>query len=511
MKLSRREFAAAVLAAIGAAGFSCTTKSKRPEEATTAGTLTLRLTGDTHQVPRNFFGLNTSVNFDVPWEDPKFAAAVKDMAPGHLRFPGGQNGNYFDWRSGLMKVPDPLGGVRTAYRQIQDAVNRLHPNGVTYKQFNDFADVAGAEILFMPNLECSPVDEQGAWLASIKATSIPPRLVEMGTEFWLGGLGNPASLARWPNWAATRDLTKQYVDAFRPYLPPDARFALQAAGSQFYAVGPGGPAFGGLGSRMQQWDQDLTDDGWYQAITTHLYPRIESLVAADVLAAFPQNVDQVYSAALGRIDAGIDREVDFLRQKLPDKEIWITEWSAGSAALSTLKLNYANGMWFQFTARGLLAVLRSPAVTLATYHSLMLSDALSSVWVRDAGGYRPVSWFGLLKWFHLAAQGAKYSRIEVQGATRIAGSVPGDSYNDVDAALLEKNGAAVAFIHNASSEDKTVSLHALRGGTTPTRVEAMVTPDLVASLQSTLPEVRALRIANVFTLPAYSMTRVEWS
>lgn len=479
--------------------------------------LELKPKGAERSLPERLFGFNSPVTYRVPHEDPMMIPAAKKLEPAFLRFPGGTVANYFDWRTGQLKVPRVEEGA-SVYRkfliQAEPWTRQLHPNGVTMERFTRIAKEVDAEVVFVPNLESSTLEEQAAWFADMESKGVVPRLIEMGNEFYLALLGDKETKRIFPDWATTLRITKDYLDAFRSHLPQDARIAVQAAASRLHSLeDPGEESWH---HRAWLWDDALSSEPWFDAVTAHLYPDISAVPGPDALAGLPGNMDKVYPALVARADEGLERALDFIRQKLPDKEIWITEWGPLAAgALFQGKRVVFTAMWLHMVARGCLSLLKVPLVTIVLYHALFFDGSLMAVFGPDPSGqgYVPTGPAGLLHWFHEAAnRGATYQQIEVEGAKRIVaqGTIPNEGFHDVEAALFQKKGSATLIAHNASSSGKRVGLSSLMEGKAPDKVEVIETPDLAEEYSTGVPPVREIEAGSTLEMPAYSILRAVW-
>jgi hypothetical protein len=148
----------------------------------------------------------------------------------------------------------------------------LHPAGVSAERMKVFCDEVGAEFIIVPNLETSEPDDQAEWFSRLAARGVVPRRVELGNEFWIATLDDPESLARFPDYRPTMKLSRRYVDALRPYLPPDALVAVQAAGVQQSVIADPGPQ-ASVAHRNWLWDEALEPEDWFHATTIHFYRR----------------------------------------------------------------------------------------------------------------------------------------------------------------------------------------------------------------------------------------------
>ncbi|MBW2624512.1 MAG: hypothetical protein JRD68_16505, partial [Deltaproteobacteria bacterium] len=380
---------------------------------------------------------------------------IKTLAPALLRFPGGTVANYYNWRKGQLEVP--IFTDSSQYTKIMNRIARgiryLHPNGVSMDDFHAFSLKSGAEIVLVPNLETSTLDEQTAWFKHMKSRGMVPRYIELGNEFWVAMVGDPNVMKKFPDAPTAMKIMKEFVDAVRPYLPDNAVIAAQGAGTEF---GTSQEAASGnyIMRRMAKWDKEMTNEPWFDALTVHLYPEADLILGPGASRRWPRNVEKLFPAMMARADQGTERVLNALVKKFPGKDIWVTEWNPNGVRFFFQKQNVGfSGLAIHTTARMLLAFLRCPAFTVSTYHMLGFKGDPYSVFAPDhAGGFIPAGPAVALEWFNRAANGgAAYQRLEVAGAVRIKGNgaIPDESYLDVEAALFTRGGKTTVLIHNA--------------------------------------------------------------
>lgn len=509
LELSRR----AVLAA-GVAGWM---SAEAAQAQGAPQTVRLKTDGAERALPNRWLGHNSPANYDIPVEQAAFRDAVKAARPHLLRFPGGTVANYYQPETGQLDFGDfPNGSIYRKYLQSQagPSSRRLHPNGVTAEQYIDLSREVGADLILVPNLETSSLASQAAWFKRINAHGFTPDIVEMGNEFYLALLMDPVTLAIFPDWATTLKRTKDYLDAIRPFIARDARVAVQAAATKFHI--PYGDTASARHKHEEEWDNAMRPEPWFQAVTTHLYPTIEGSAGPGALKSLPGAVDKVYGAFLAHTDSGFDRSIAHTVSRMPGKEIWITEWGAFEPAgtFSGVQVKF-DGMWLHMVTRGLLAQLRHKEVTISTHHALFASGNLMSAFTRAGAGFTAINATGVIQWFCDASRGpdAHYRAVAVEGARRIAGesTVPGETFRDVDAALLRVGKAHTLFVHNAWKVPVQLDLEGVVPTGASVSADVIQTPELLASLQSAAPTPRALPAGLRLLAPPHSLVRVRWS
>ena len=469
------------------------------------------VTGVQRALPRNLIGLNSPVTYDIPHEDAALAPAVKAIAPGLLRFPGGTVGNFFNWRTGQLDVPEAAGasGYRTFLRRMQPVTHRMHPDGITMEQWTEFAEAVGAEITLVVNLESATVDDQREWFESMAASGVVPTRIEMGNEFYLALLGDARSHARFPDWETTLAITDEYTEAIRPYLPPGAKIGVQCAASRLF-VGAD-PGTGRIHDEWV-WDDSMAPEPWFDAVIVHPYPELDVVAGRGSFDSLPAGAERVLPPLLAKVDDGYRRVFEFVEERMPGKEIWVTEWGAGVVGpLLTGKRPRFNAFWLHVVARGILSMLRHESVTAMQYHGLFCNGGVYAVLKRlPAGGYEPVGPAELLRWFHEAANaGADYQRVVVEGAVPLRAGAMDESYLEVEGALFDTDEGRTLIIQNAGRDDVVVDVGPVGSGV-PTEVEVMTTPDLGAVIDDRLPDIATISPAATLTLQGYSVTKAVW-
>jgi hypothetical protein len=514
MAMTRRVFSAGALAigAVASAG---------------AGPLAVRGTerGASRILPARFGGFNTPVMWDIPYEDPRLRPLVSALRPALLRFPGGTIANYWNWRSGRVEVgADMMGNFAVGARKAVE----LHPEGASFEDFNAFSRAVGAETVLVLNLETSSVDDQVAWIKRLADAGVTPSRIEMGNEFYFEplmamGSGKPAKT---PSQTKALEVSRQVAAAIAPYAA-NAKIAVQSSGSR-YSQGDRMAGF------MAPFDDQLTDEPWFQAVTWHIYPEISSTMGLELAvggatradmperfrsASFLESADAelALTALLARVEEGSRRQAAFLRAKAPGKEVWVTEWGTGeNLAYYRGERPVVTGLWIHVLARQLMCLLREPNVTMALNHSLYM-DGLAWSCIRREDSerqYRPIGAYDVFRWFDQAANAGpdgpvSLVELAVEGARPVRGGGPAnEAFTDVMALAFETPGHSTWIVHNASQTSVRLDL-GLLGGRPPLLAEAMTTPSLLEPFSFHVPDVAPLDLDGAAAvLPPRSLARI---
>ena len=183
-----------------------------------AGTFTLKPLGQPRSLNGPVFGASTTAFYEKLLDDPAKIAALKTMAIGLDRFPGGSDANFYNWRTGLIEIQERSDSSPYVKFWAKAARNiaRGKPDGVTMEQFESFSREIGAQVILVPNLESSSAAAQAEWFKRLAGKGIVPQRIELGNEFWVAMGNDPESLARWPDEPTSMRIMKRYLDAIKP-------------------------------------------------------------------------------------------------------------------------------------------------------------------------------------------------------------------------------------------------------------------------------------------------------
>lgn len=477
-------------------------------------TINLVSTGESRKLPERLLGLQAIPLYEHLIDDPAKVAIAKEMTPAYVRFPGGMIGNYYNWRTGQLEfnVQPNSSAVYRFFARVADQIRLQYPQGVFIEPYQEFSKSIGAETVLLVNLETSSVADQVEWFKKMKEEGILPRYLELGNEFWLAMLGDPNVLKKWPDVQTTMRVMKEYRDALEPYFTEGTKVAVQLSAPRFYVANRDGKLIPNPG--FKAWDDYIQSEPWFDAVTIHLYPEANSIVGRGERAKLPSNMDKVFPAMMARCDQGLDEAISEIEKQLPDKEIWITEWSgyAWGGALSD-QTSSALGLHLHLTTRMLMTFLRHSSMTMTHFHMLNFSGGPMSLYRYDSqsGSYLPISSAVILKWFNQAANGGTtYERFKVEGAKWVTSTVTSEEgYYDIEAVQFQKGKNTALLIHNAGAENRILLLSNMMKGKLPAKVETMVIDPAGNYLQSA-PAVQTVNGSKEMELPAYSLTRVVW-
>jgi hypothetical protein len=476
----------------------------------TARPLALTTLGDARRLPTKILGASAESLIEHLIDDPRKVAAIKQTAPAFVRFPGGSQSNYYNWRDGLLHFdPQPTSSAYYKFWAAAAAkIARAYPQGVHYEEYAAFANqIGGADIVLVPNLETSSVDEQVAWFKQLASEKILTRYIELGNEFWVAMAGDPNVERQWQSEPAAMNVMRQYEQALRPIVGAGAKFAVQASAASFTRM----TTNSAFAQRLVQWDRDLAPADWFDAVTAHLYP------SPDLISAQAGNpsLQDFFALMMGREDAGIDRVLNDISNQVPGKEIWVTEWNPRGGSPVNIntpaKSKVQPPMNAQLIARTLLAMLRHPQVTQSLYFTLNVSEGTElQSYVQSGDQFLPMAPTVVVGWFDDAANGgATFQRaVETNGQVVSNLGPLNESYRPIEGGWFQSDKRTVLILQNASAQARTYD--PTQGAKPkPTRIDLLATPDLENTAR--IPaSIASLDPASPIVLPAYSIARVVW-
>jgi len=487
--------------------------------ATDAKVLTLKPVGQPRLLQGPILGGSTSAFFERLLDNPAKIAALNHMSIGLDRFPGGSDANFYNWRTGLIEIQEYSDSSPYVHFWAKAAakIAKGKPDGITIKQYAAFSQQIGAQVIFVPNLESSSIAEQVKWFKHLANKGLVPQRIELGNEFWVAMGNDPKSLAHWPDESSSMRTMKQYLDAFKPYLPANAKIAVQTAASGFSVHHNPRARFW---QRIEKWDDELRPEPWFHAVTLHLYPRLSEVMGDPRAGLTPptrENAMPRLKAMMAQVDDGTERLLQGMERRLPAKEIWITEWNSRGANAVTQRGSdiepTSPAMEMLLATRMALVHLRHSSVTASLFfmYDFRPQNPFSMFVADGKGGYAPVPTAAALRWLNKAANGGgSFQRVVQEGAKLIAGEgVVPQSYLAVEGGLFQTKDRVTLILENVSADVFSLDPATLVPNQRPSTIEFMSMPDLVK--RDKLPaRVEHEDFSGSITITPFSVTRVVW-
>ena len=127
-------------------------------------------------IPEHFFGFNSQMMRGPSWRDEGFVQQVRKLSPEIIRYPGGTNSSYWDWKTGWL-----MDGI-----ELKKDYKSIRKNPITLSDLKFACDSTGAVPLFVLNMVNSNLEYQLQMLRSAKSIGLPVLYVELDNEVYLG-------------------------------------------------------------------------------------------------------------------------------------------------------------------------------------------------------------------------------------------------------------------------------------------------------------------------------------
>jgi hypothetical protein len=317
--------------------------------------------GPPHTIVPTFWGLNIEnvyLNPVLPWTDPTLEAAMKNAGIESVRFPGGDAGNYWDWRQGTMY---PRGGTANVEDFLTDLSSLSRATGVS-PTYNINVMTYNNELITSATRSAA-VESQLEMLQSAQSLGLPVNDIELGNEFYWS---SPDHDGEFPTAKDYQLTANQWAAALKRQFP-GAIFA------SMLSIPSSGD------KRTTTWNTPVVENiSGIDAVTIHRYDSIIDGGVWDGTAG-----DAVLSLAFtdwANIVAGEVRPAE--RKKL---RIWITEFGGFEDCTSNaqffgtwLEGLYQTQMALQFLSRASIDVMQLYNMTGAT-NSVIFQNT-SSYW-----------------------------------------------------------------------------------------------------------------------------------
>lgn len=208
----------------------------------------------TFNIPVHYNGYNAQMMRGPAWRDEGFISQVKRLHPRLIRYPGGTNSSYWDWKTGWLMDGIEL---KKDYKSI-----RKNPNTLNDLKFA--CDSTGAVPVFVLNMMTSNLDYQMQMLRSAKSIGLPVLYVELDNEVYLG---EKFYVARFATGEAYAKECNKWIAAIKKEFP-GVRISVSAFSSRESAAKKARENAG----RTATWNRDvIASIKNADAMTFHLY------------------------------------------------------------------------------------------------------------------------------------------------------------------------------------------------------------------------------------------------
>ena len=361
------------------------TRTQALTAAPTAGYALER--GEPRAITRDVLGITAGPTIrGVERDDPDYNAALRELAPGLLRFPGGTVANYWDWETGDFVCG--RGGQYVLHGNgLRDCLlpsdyQNVSPPHHKLEHFKTELERTGARAVFVLNMitkrpdnDATIFEHAAAMLAHAEEIGIPVRYIELGNEFYLcDGTrdASPDNVLAFPTVEDYAALAQTWTRELRARFP-EARIAVVGADRRFGEEERGLGCPEGELARRNTWNARLAaalDSVRPDAITLHPYggaPAGEASVAS--VLGVP-----------GHYTANFRRNA---RRDLPaEYALWLTEYGLFSRD-APIHGTWTHGL---YVAAMTLDLLAEPRAEMMQLHSGADRAVFGTIF-RDADGF----------------------------------------------------------------------------------------------------------------------------
>ncbi|MEM8723384.1 MAG: hypothetical protein AAGE84_29550 [Cyanobacteria bacterium P01_G01_bin.39] len=269
--------------------------------------------GKSRSLPPDFMCYNVNSTQVADWSDLDFIAAVQDLHAAKLRIPGGDVGNYWDWRrGGLIENVDSLPEGLPFFL-------RFKARQYTASKLSDFQqglNATNTEPIFVLNMLTSNLESQLEMLRYAQDLGMEIKQVELGNEFYFN---IPNYKKTFPNPRAYGLTAKAWTEAIKQEFP-DAQVAIVGI-----VPNPDKPP------RLQHWNKVMrgTVLPIADAITLHIYNGHGLDTPPQQTDIYPYFETESVPIILGEPFRNWQKLIaDSNYQIIPEnKKIWITEYN----------------------------------------------------------------------------------------------------------------------------------------------------------------------------------------
>src|SRR6185436_4490489 len=338
-------------------------------------------------IPDDIFGVNGANTIDdvQGWQNTDLRARLPGLSPVNLRYPGGNVGNYWDWRDGFFLRYLPA-GLEFESNYGQRTLDWHYDIGIfTERPIDDLeslklnVDNIGGGPVYSFNMLSSDKDYQLAELFHASEINLPVKYVELGNEFYLDQQNYKAKYHSVVDYSLDAN---DWASTLKTHFP-DLKVA--ALGAWADDNDPG---------RRKMWLQNLLHylSSDIDAVTLHIYIGGGSNLF-NGQCSLSNNTDFDYSSPnpLCLLQKMLNRPFAMMDQTKYDelslvgqyqKEAWITEYNLFDGGNFEMHGTWAQGL---FASAMTLNLLESEIVTKLNCHTMMGTAVWSAIFGDDCG------------------------------------------------------------------------------------------------------------------------------
>lgn len=308
-------------------------------------------------------GYNAPLTHSPSWENNQFIQAVKSLHPTLLRYPGGSNSFYWDWRKGKTKSYEELSqsiitqnpeytveyleahaqtGKDSFWKQIK-RYKRKNYTSNTISQFSKGAQRTESKGIFVLNIISSTLNDQLKMLEEAKLKGLEFDRIEIGNE-----INHQHKLLQeiYPNVNTYADTCEVWINRIQEIFPN-------------LKIG----VVGGSKGVFKNWNQVLTNRlSTYQNIgfVLHYYPIFSGTVDLNNALEYQQFI----ATTATDLEKKLQNWAWHQTQPFPT---WVTEYNIIEKGNKTLHNTWAHGL---FTAMQVHQLIQKTNAEVFTFHAI---------------------------------------------------------------------------------------------------------------------------------------------
>lgn|GEM_PF-2022995 len=297
------------------------------------------------------YGFNGANIRGEKWSNPELMQKIKSIPLKIIRYPGGNNANWWDWRTGWFVKSDQL---PANFRNVQEKVVTGLP------ELKEFVEQTNCEVLFVLNILTSTLEEQIAMLKQAQQMGIPVKWIELGNE--LNYPENPGNKV-FRNGMIYGQKIRNWVTRIKSEFPT-AKVAVLGGNRN-------------AKQELKNWNEEVLGQNIQaDALAWHAYPATKNGIVKDDGIDYRQLNKTILATFNG---VGMNR----INSK---HEIWVTEyniqWSILDASRSKPEVQKFATSWGQALSSLLMTSTISviaPNVSMVINHNLTIYPTFAAI------------------------------------------------------------------------------------------------------------------------------------
>ncbi len=317
--------------------------------------------GKEKKVPK--MGYNAPLTHSPSWENKQFCEAVKSLHPALLRYPGGSNSFYWDWKKGRTKNYEELSqsiiihnpnytakylefnaqnGKDSFWKQLK-RYNLKNYTSNTISQFSKGVQYTHTKGVFVLNIISSNLNDQLKMLETAKLEGLEINRIEIGNE-----INHQHKLLQeiYPNVEAYADTCEVWIKSIQEAFPN-------------VKIG----VVGGSKGMFKNWNQILTSRlSYYNNIgfVLHYYPVFSETVNLKNTLEYQQFI----ATSATDLDKKLQHWAWHQTERFPT---WVTEYNIIEKGKRNLHNTWAHGL---FTAMQVHHIIQKTDAEIFTFHAI---------------------------------------------------------------------------------------------------------------------------------------------